>query len=901
MKGDFFYSKTTGLYVARKPLTIDARVKEAAEKAHLNTEWDDEGRINFLDFDTAKKLLFSLGSCFMSPVEYWKVMADAAKENDKDMLHELTSDRYCEWLDRVFLAEKTYIDHPEIVSSHAYAGEKKEVEYPIARPGWFNPENNIDFETGIPKQVVLSREKFATSWKFWAPDFSITSHMPRAPIRGYVTSVGKPSLDMGIPVDALQPKQMIRECRYTPLTPVIDEQILGQAHDILYSKNVRAAIDFVEKQGKLFAGSTDSFVYKLREAFFDLLGSVALEQDISKASRELAPAGNKSLAYDDFADFVKSSESALEKAVNSSKDLVFVMGHKNPDTDTVISCLFEAWRNHLADGKKVTYVPVVQSTRIPDEVRQLVGELSGQILLTTNFLYQQAKSSGLARWISVDQNREPEVQKYFVTIIDHHIVSEVARNRDIPKTLEMTGSSTALVTRKYLGMGYDFSKELAKILYGAALMDTENRVEHKMTDQDIIIMDYLKKKSGVESNDALYQELMSRLLNTDDADSLFLRDYKEDWGFGFAVAKIKGGFSEKGDILKPKMVSRMHELAMQNNINKNLPLTLLKITDYQDNNETVNRERIYFLFNQGASPEFIATTRKALEAIIRFEFNSDKLEICDDHIDFWGGGMQLSRKKTAPVLEPVVKAFNNYFYSPTINRWVKRDFIKNTQIVKDAYPGLSTDAEGRINYITYPEVKELAKRLGLEILSLNEYWKVLLDAKKIKDVQMINSLQGSNFVEFLDTAIIDNAYLIDHPVMAGENLQGEKKPVTVLRGKPGLIHPDEIDLETGLPIKVRPPNEYCNPALWRYWEPDAKLVFPCRSYIFLLDQPCWDGKFHLHDSFPNLGFRPVIDHIRQPEVSLSWDDSYLTVNLFAEKENKIFKWPKKISDYPGDW
>ena len=79
MKSDFFYSPSTGIYMALGPLKIDSRVKKAAEDSKLILDWDDEGRINNIDFDDAKKLLKCLGSFMLTPVEYWKVMNDAKK------------------------------------------------------------------------------------------------------------------------------------------------------------------------------------------------------------------------------------------------------------------------------------------------------------------------------------------------------------------------------------------------------------------------------------------------------------------------------------------------------------------------------------------------------------------------------------------------------------------------------------------------------------------------------------------------------------------------------------------------------------------------------------------------------------------------------------------------------
>src|SRR4030042_5571772 len=98
MKGDYFYSESTGLYVSRKPLVIDARVKDAAERAGVRVDWDDEGRINYIDFDDAKALMHALGSELLDPIEYWNVLDDAREANDTDMVDSLMSNRSCEWL-----------------------------------------------------------------------------------------------------------------------------------------------------------------------------------------------------------------------------------------------------------------------------------------------------------------------------------------------------------------------------------------------------------------------------------------------------------------------------------------------------------------------------------------------------------------------------------------------------------------------------------------------------------------------------------------------------------------------------------------------------------------------------------------------------------------------------------
>ena len=253
MKGDFFYSESTGLYVARKPLRIDARVKDAAKKKDVKLEWDDEGRISFIDFDDSKDVLAALGAHMLTPIEYWSVYNDAKNLLDKDMIAELTSSEYAEWLNRVYPDDVFFIDNPTINGKYIYSGVKTISKKPFGTPGWFNPEGNINPVTGEPLKVELQREKFATSWKYWSPNFATVDILITAPIRGYVTSVGKPSFDLGIPVDVRQPKLMIRECRRTPLGTVIEESILSKAQSVLASGSPDELLGFLGLYGKLFS------------------------------------------------------------------------------------------------------------------------------------------------------------------------------------------------------------------------------------------------------------------------------------------------------------------------------------------------------------------------------------------------------------------------------------------------------------------------------------------------------------------------------------------------------------------------------------------------------------------------------------------------------------------------
>lgn len=915
METGYFYSKSTGLWVAREPLKIDARVIKAAAECNIQLSWDEEGRINYISNRQGLSLLKQLGATMLTLIDYWLVLRDAKEEDDERMIGELQSDKYTEWLNTL-VEEKEYL---------VINGTKIAVQMPFGHPGWFNHED-IDFKTGLPNKVELNREKHSAVWKYWSfCDYSYVA----AAVRGWVTSVGKPSLDLGIPADAVYPVLILRECRKELLQPSVAPRILEQVerlisdYETLREKNAydkiyagcSSFLEVISEHGSKFQKSREMAIYKIREKLSEILGIlriVAKTREDAATIRQIDRTAKKFLDREtklkdrDFTLFVQNSRERLKKAVSGYRPIIFVMGHKNPDTDTVVSALAESYRNHCIDGQDTAFVPVVQGDKVPDEAKRLLGDrLSRSILLSGDPLYQEVRNSGQARWIMVDHNRNNEVQRFAVSIIDHHVFSEIALKQNISKTLEMVGSTAALITQKLNGLGVDIPENLARILYGAALMDTENRSELKMTVKDRLIMDDLRTASGIESDSVFYRDLMHFLLSTDDAKVLFNRDYKEDWlFFGFAVAKVKGFFDGTERVLKKELLASLIKLARQNNSRKNLSLTVLKIVDYQEDNETIKHERIYLIFNKTAFPEFKKAIFDLISTIVGYTFeNKASTRQTADFIEFWGTGKQLSRKKTAPLLEPVVAAFNEYFYSSCTRLFVKRDFLKNTGRVKEAAEAcgirISWDKEGRINNITYGEAVRLLAYLGYSAMSLDEYWSVLKDAQSAKDRQMVLHLQSAGFVEFLNTVIEDGKYLVNKPTILEAksffqyegiefeldySYQGERRETNIPEGKPGLIHSKDVGLDTGLPQVVRSPNIYRNPALWRYWSPDAEKNVATRSYIFLLGTPALDLKVHLSESFACLGIRPCCRNVELPEVKIMEGKDGITLIIRKEGE-----------------
>lgn len=932
MDKGFFYSKSTNLYVARGPLKIDSRVLKAAARGHINVQWDEEGRIHYLPFYYTIVLLKNLGSRLMNLREYWQILADAREDHDEAMIKDLQSDSFAEWLGNSFFEKEFTRENirPQKVGSRCrFITQKRKIEMPYGHPGWFNP-SDIDSLTGLPKKVELNREKEAMTWKYWSfCDYRYEA----AAVRGWVTSVGKPSIDLGIPVDVLQPNLMVRECRLKPLEPPVDPKLLTEVEKIIdwygrasitrdlsrVFKRRNYLLKFITTYGARFHGSETRIhkIHKIRERLIDILGILrilATTDELSTAQVDQASWAflNRRLKISDdsFKKFVLSSRLRLKAALKSKSPIVFVFGHKNPDSDTVASAAAEAFRNSLID-RKVSYIPVIQGSRVPDEVVRLLGsKLSSGFICSTEPIYQRAFRSGQARWILTDHNRNTDVQRFVISIIDHHVPSDVALRQDISKTIQIVGSSTALVTQKILGLGVEIPPRLSRILLGAALMDTENRSPLKETEKDRLIMNYLQVRSGVTSEKEFYQDLMGHLLGTDDADLLFQRDYKQDWPFfGFAVAKVKYIFDSHGRALRSGLIRDLIRLANQNNLRKNLPLTILKITNYEDNNEVIQRERLYLIFGRDVLPEFKGKMMELLTKIIKRTFvHRANIRTGNNYLEFWGSGQQLSRKRMAPLLDEVAMAFNQYFFSPSTGYFVSRDFLKvNPQVKKasrEAGIKLSSDEKGRVNYLTYGEAIKLLQKLDFDALSLPEYWRVLKDAEAAHDVQMVSTLRSSDFVEFLHSVIEENKYLFNKPqivnrpssfhfedldVKTDYDYKGKRVEVKVLPGAPGLIHPQDIDPTTGLPSLVHPPNIYKNPELWRYWSPDADKNVATRGHIFLLDQTALDMKVHLSEGLYCLGIRPITKRVVLPRVRISDSPQGLEVKIAQNGEVKTVR------------
>jgi len=344
----------------------------------------------------------------------------------------------------------------------------------------------------------------------------------------------------------------------------------------------------------------------------------------------------------------------------------------------------EAYRNTLLYPKNV-YIPIIQSDSLPIEIQELLGEeLSSYLIFHNDENYQKVLKKDLYDYIFVDHNYQRDAQRSVTKIIDHHEISEIAKQQYIPKTLELIGSTTALVFIKFLGIDYGFDKEMLMMIYGAMLMDTENKVPHKMTIIDKKVYTYIEKQIEVDGGQ-LYQRLSSKLISHTDFSILFNRDYKDFSNYGFAVVKAK-------DETILHDIPHLLELARLNNLKKSYPLTIIKIVIYDENIDVV-REIILFEKKDHISDQLVVDLKEMIKKSLALPYKDIKFIDEECSLTFYNINRQLSRKKISTAIEKIVQEYDSFVYMQSIGKWVSRDFLKIDDNIKTVFKNISSNSD----------------------------------------------------------------------------------------------------------------------------------------------------------------------------------------------------------------
>ncbi len=205
---------------------------------------------------------------------------------------------------------------------------------------------------------------------------------------------------------------------------------------------------------------------------------------------------------------------------------ISVVGHSNPDTDSVISAialsaLFNAQGMEAKACMQIAAAELnPESTtvlkRFGLEYPELIEDAAGKDIALVDF-------SDLAQGpVNLDSAN-------LVAIVDHHKIGDVTTNSPILFRAEPVGCTGTVLNKMFKDAGVAIPKEVAGGMLAAILSDTVNFKSPTCTEDDKAAVNDLKAVAGVDDTEKLFMEMLKAKSAVDGVPSkdLLFRDYKD--------------------------------------------------------------------------------------------------------------------------------------------------------------------------------------------------------------------------------------------------------------------------------------------------------------------------------------------------------------------------------------
>ncbi|MBQ9424873.1 MAG: DHH family phosphoesterase [Erysipelotrichaceae bacterium] len=216
------------------------------------------------------------------------------------------------------------------------------------------------------------------------------------------------------------------------------------------------------------------------------------------------------------------NRSSVENMVTQD-GIIYVIGHKSPDSDTVCSAIaYARLLNLLGHEAKpvITAQPNNETAFVLKEagvdIPEILYDASGEnIFLVDHSEYAQAV--------------EGLTDAHIVGILDHHGIGTVNTGNQVVYEGRPIGSTATIVWLDYLNYGLEIDEKTAFLIFSAVLSDTDNLTGSTTTEADREAVRMLSEAAGIEDVDAFYAKMHSEKLSykgMSDEEILF-HDYKE--------------------------------------------------------------------------------------------------------------------------------------------------------------------------------------------------------------------------------------------------------------------------------------------------------------------------------------------------------------------------------------
>ena len=205
---------------------------------------------------------------------------------------------------------------------------------------------------------------------------------------------------------------------------------------------------------------------------------------------------------------------------------VCVVGHSNPDTDSVTSAIaYAALLN--AQGTEAKACMQSEAEALNPESKVVLDRFG--LAAPEAISDAGGKQVALVDFSDIGQGPANLADAEVVAIVDHHKIGDVTTNNPILFRAEPVGCTGTVLNKMFKEAGVAIPKDVAGGMLCAILSDTVNFKSPTCTEDDKAAVAELKGVAGVEDTDALFMDMLKAKSAVDGvpAKDLLFRDYKD--------------------------------------------------------------------------------------------------------------------------------------------------------------------------------------------------------------------------------------------------------------------------------------------------------------------------------------------------------------------------------------
>ncbi len=205
---------------------------------------------------------------------------------------------------------------------------------------------------------------------------------------------------------------------------------------------------------------------------------------------------------------------------------ICVVGHSNPDTDSVAAAI--SFANFLkAQGKDAKACMQSDAASLNPESKTVLARFG--LAAPEQISDAAGKDLALVDFSDLGQAPANIKEANVVAVVDHHKIGDLTTNEPIYFNAQPVGCTCTVLNEMYKNSGIAIPKDIAGIMLAAILSDTVNYKSPTCTDADKAACDDLAAIAGVTDKDELFMEMLkakSAVAGVPIKDLIF-RDYKD--------------------------------------------------------------------------------------------------------------------------------------------------------------------------------------------------------------------------------------------------------------------------------------------------------------------------------------------------------------------------------------